>query len=122
MLYRHGRSDAAGLGRVVAPGGQLLTFHDVGAVVYQLRMVSWQVKDFTVARYETIRSIIAYRNEANGLARPGDPPTDRAHVHHLHATILHLSGVDHLKLTFKFQGRNFRLTDVAGEVIDKLIA
>src|SRR4051794_7407427 len=45
-----------------------------------------------------------------------------AHVHDLHATILHLLGLDHLKLTFKFQGRNFRLTDVAGDVIHKLIA
>jgi hypothetical protein len=47
---------------------------------------------------------------------------DRAHVHDLHATLLHLLGLDHLKLTFKFQGRNFRLTDVAGDVIHKLIA
>jgi arylsulfatase A-like enzyme len=47
---------------------------------------------------------------------------DHAHVHDLHATILHLLGLDHLKLTFKFQGRNFRLTDVAGDVIQKLIA
>ena len=42
-------------------------------------------------------------------------------MHDLHATILHLLGLDHLKLTFKFQGRNFRLTDVAGDVIHKLI-
>ena len=51
-----------------------------------------------------------------------NPVRDRAHVHDLHATILHLLGLDHLKLTFKFQGRNFRLTDVAGDVIHKLIA
>jgi hypothetical protein len=51
-----------------------------------------------------------------------NPTHDRAHVHDLHATILHLLGLDHLKLTFKFQGRNFRLTDVAGDVIQKLIA
>ena len=50
-----------------------------------------------------------------------NPTTDRAHVHDLHATILHLLGPGHLKLTFKFQGRNFRLTDVAGDVIHKLI-
>jgi hypothetical protein len=43
-------------------------------------------------------------------------------VHDLHATILHLLGLDHLKLTFKFQGRNFRLTDVHGDVLHKLIA
>jgi hypothetical protein len=47
---------------------------------------------------------------------------DRVHVHDLHATILHLLGFDHTKLTFKFQGRNFRLTDVAGNVVQKLIA
>jgi hypothetical protein len=47
---------------------------------------------------------------------------DHAHVHDLHATILHLPGPGHLKLTFKFQGRNFRLTDVPGDVIRKLIA
>ena len=51
-----------------------------------------------------------------------NPTQDRAHVHDLHATILHLLGLDHLNLTFKFQGRNFRLTDVAGDVIHKLIA
>ncbi len=40
----------------------------------------------------------------------------------LHATILHLLGVDHERLTFRFQGRDFRLTDVAGEVIDGVLA
>ena len=48
--------------------------------------------------------------------------TDRAHVHDIHATILHLLGLDHKKLTFRFQGRDFRLTDVHGEVINKLLA
>lgn len=47
---------------------------------------------------------------------------DRVHVHDLQATILHLLGIDHLKLTYKFQGRNFRLTDVHGEVAQKLLA
>jgi len=47
---------------------------------------------------------------------------DRAHVHDLHATILHLLGLDHKKLTFRFQGRDFRLTDVHGELLTKLIA
>ena len=47
---------------------------------------------------------------------------DRIHVHDLHATILHLLGFDHLKLTFRFQGRDFRLTDVAGKVVDQLLA
>ena len=44
------------------------------------------------------------------------------HVHDLHATILHCLGLDHTQLTFKFQGRPYRLTDVAGEVVRKLIA
>jgi hypothetical protein len=47
---------------------------------------------------------------------------DRAHVHDLHATILHLLGIDHKKLTFRFQGRDFRLTDVHGEVLRGMLA
>lgn len=43
------------------------------------------------------------------------------HVHDLHATILHQLGLDHTKLTYKSQGRNFRLTDVKGEVIEGLV-
>ncbi len=47
---------------------------------------------------------------------------DPVHVHDLHATILHLLGIDHEKLTFKYQGRNFRLTDVHGELVSKALA
>ncbi|HVU96918.1 MAG TPA: DUF1501 domain-containing protein [Puia sp.] len=47
---------------------------------------------------------------------------DPVHVHDFHATVLHLMGLDHEKLTFKHQGRRYRLTDVAGKVIDGLIA
>ncbi len=47
---------------------------------------------------------------------------DRVHVHDLHATLLHQLGFDHEKLTYRFQGRDFRLTDVAGLVVDKLLA
>jgi len=47
---------------------------------------------------------------------------DQVHVHDLHATILQLLGFDHTKLTFKFQGRPFRLTDVHGHVVDKMLA
>jgi hypothetical protein len=50
-----------------------------------------------------------------------NPVEDRAHVHDLHATILHLLGLDHKKLTFRFQGRDFRLTDVHGELLTKLL-
>jgi len=47
---------------------------------------------------------------------------DRVHVHDLQATVLHLLGLDHTRLTFRFQGRDFRLTDVHGEVVQKLLA
>jgi hypothetical protein len=50
------------------------------------------------------------------------PTEDRVHVHDLQATILHLLGLDHKRLTFRFQGRDFRLTDVHGEVVTKLLA
>jgi hypothetical protein len=50
------------------------------------------------------------------------PVKDRVHVHDLQATVLHLLGLDHKKLTFRFQGRDFRLTDVHGEVVTKLLA
>lgn len=47
---------------------------------------------------------------------------DEVHVHDLHATLLHLMGIDHTRLTYKFQGRNFRLTDVYGNLVPKLMA
>ncbi len=47
---------------------------------------------------------------------------DKVTVHDVQATVLHLLGLDHEKLTFKFQGRDFRLTDVGGNVIQKLLA
>ena len=47
---------------------------------------------------------------------------DKVHVHDLHATLLHLLGFDHTKLTYRFQGRDFRLTDVRGELVNKLLA
>jgi uncharacterized protein (DUF1501 family) len=47
---------------------------------------------------------------------------DKVHVHDLHATLLQLLGFDRTTLTYKFQGRNFRLTDVSGNVVPALIA
>ena len=47
---------------------------------------------------------------------------EKVHVHDLHATILHLLGFDHMKLTYRFQGRDYRLTDVAGNLVTKLLA
>jgi hypothetical protein len=46
---------------------------------------------------------------------------DRVHVHDLNATLLHLLGFDHTRLTFRFQGRDFRLTDVHGNVVQQLL-
>ena len=51
-----------------------------------------------------------------------NPVVDPVEVHDLHATVLHLMGIDHTKLTFKFQGREYRLTDVHGNVVKKLLA
>ncbi len=48
--------------------------------------------------------------------------SDPVHIHDLAATILHQLGVDHTKLTYRYQGRDFRLTDVAGEVVAKVLA
>jgi hypothetical protein len=70
---------------------------------------------------------------AGGGIRPGtvvgatdelgyNPVEDPVDVHDLHATLLHLMGLDHLKLTYRFQGRDFRLTDVSGRVVQKLLA
>ncbi len=48
--------------------------------------------------------------------------SDPVHVHDLQATILHLLGINHLKLTYRSQGRDFRLTDIAGEVVKQVVA
>ena len=82
------------------------------------------------ARYMTYQAII---NGANSISYFGltlgetdefgfNATKDRVHVHDLHATILHLLGFDHTRLTVRFQGRDFRLTDVHGEVVQKLLA
>ena len=44
------------------------------------------------------------------------------HVHDLHATILHLVGIDHTKLTHRFQGRDFPLTDVRGRIVKEILS
>lgn len=69
---------------------------------------------------------------AGGGVRPCDlgvtdefgyaPVEDKVHVHDIQATVLHLLGLDHTRLTYRFQGRDFRLTDIHGEVIRKLLA
>jgi hypothetical protein len=47
---------------------------------------------------------------------------NRVHVHDLHATILHLMGIDHTKLTYRYSGRDYRLTDVFGDVVTSILA
>ncbi|MDP6444777.1 MAG: DUF1501 domain-containing protein [Pirellulaceae bacterium] len=50
------------------------------------------------------------------------PVEDSVSIHDFHATLLHLLGIDHKRLTHRFQGREFRLTDIAGEIVRKLLA
>ena len=50
------------------------------------------------------------------------PVQDPVEIHDLHATVLHLLGVDHKKLTYRFQGRSFRLTDIGGRLIKPILA
>jgi hypothetical protein len=47
---------------------------------------------------------------------------DKVHVHDLHATILHLMGFDHERFTYRYAGRDFRLTDVSGRVVREILA
>ena len=47
---------------------------------------------------------------------------DKVHVHDLHATMLHLMGIDHEKLTYRYAGRDYRLTDVSGNVVKAIVA
>ncbi len=47
---------------------------------------------------------------------------DPVHVHDFHATILHLMGLDHERLTYRHSGRDYRLTDVAGKVVKGVLA
>ena len=62
----------------------------------------------------------------HATARPTTSATTSSrtgvHVHDLQATILHLMGLDHEKLTYRFQGRDYRLTDVHGNVVKELLA
>ena len=82
------------------------------------------------ARAESLADLDRWRG---GGAKPGfhygatDPfgykaVENKVHVNDLHATLLHLLGIDHQQLTYRHNGRNFRLTDVGGQVIHDLIA
>ena len=68
----------------------------------------------------------AESSPASATAKPTTTATtsskDPVHVHDLQATILNCLGVDHTQLTYEFQGRHFRLTDVAGKVVKPILA
>jgi hypothetical protein len=77
---------------------------------------------------EEIRSFVAGRSVKPGFVYGATDEIgyhaveDRIHIHDFHATVLHLLGVNHEKLTYRYSGRDFRLTDVAGIVAKKIIA
>ncbi len=65
--------------------------------------------------------------KGNDIAQSDDsfgfgPVENGVHIHDLNATLLHLLGLNHEKLTFRLNGRDFRLTDVGGKVVTKLLA
>ncbi len=74
--------------------------------------------------------VVAGRRRRQGRASPTARPTtsarpsaeNKVHVHDFHATILHLLGLDHEKLTYRHAGRDFRLTDVHGKVVKDILA
>jgi hypothetical protein len=81
--------------------------------------------------WESIRTVMVMA-EGGGI-KPGITPgetddycynitKDPVHVHDLQATILQCLGIDHTRLTYKFQGRHFRLTDIAGNVVKNILA
>jgi hypothetical protein len=74
------------------------------------------------ARVPASETTVSTGNTSKHWAFLAPVTEDRVHVHDLQATILHLLGLDHKKLTFRFQGRDFRLTDVSGAVVKKLLA
>jgi hypothetical protein len=90
-----------------------------------------EFKDASVGRNHHIEAFTMWF--AGGGVKPGQtigqtdeigfsPVADRVDIHDVHATILYLFGLDHKRLTFRVQGRDFRLTDVSGHLIQKLLA
>jgi hypothetical protein len=74
---------------------------------------------FTLMAGGGVKPGISYgETDETGLAAA----VDKVHVHDLHATVLRLLGYDHTKLTYRYNGRDFRLTDVAGKIIQRIIA
>ena len=71
-----------------------------------------------VPKVEQKRVLNSQINDDNGYYAV----KDKVHLHDLHATMLHQFGFDHTKLTYRYAGRDFRLTDVHGEVVSGLLA
>ena len=84
----------------------------------------------TAATTTTAASRCGWPAAASRAASPTAPPTsygyeaveNKVHIHDLHATILHLLGLDHEQLTYRYAGRDFRLTDVHGNVVKDIMA
>jgi len=62
------------------------------------------------------------RSELNGSKPACGSIENRVHIHNLHATILHLMGIDHTRLTYRYSGRDYRLTDVRGKVVNGILS
>ena len=63
-----------------------------------------------------------HASTARPTSSAGTRCEDKVHVHDLHATILHLMGLDHERLTYRYGGRDYRLTDVSGRVVREILA
>ena len=79
-----------------------------------------QLKYFKTAMRLNIFQV--YRDIASFDDFGYDVAENAVHVHDLHATILRLMGIDHERLTYRYQGRDFRLTDVHGEIVKPILA
>jgi hypothetical protein len=76
-----------------------------------------------VARNEKLPSVfLVWWARFLAAGKPYQAVEKRVHVHDLHATMLHLMGLDHEKLTYRYSGRDSRLTDVHGTVVKDIIA
>ena len=112
MLERH----AGDLGRRVRP----YAIRAGRAQARQLRPRSSRPRILAVdggRRRQARATFTAARTTTGSMSSEGG-----VHVHDLQATILHLLGIDHEKLTYLFQGRQFRLTDVGGQVVKQILA
>jgi hypothetical protein len=84
---------------------------------------------FTICRAPASSHAVRPREPANPKGRAGAPDDfawniteNPVHVHDMQATLLHLCGIDHTRLTFRYQGRQYRLTDVHSNVVQGILA